>query len=177
MATPRPNVCSEAGTFPKPRSRCTGRMRLVTGVLALVLVSAGCGVFYQAPSVRIADVRVVGLGLSSGTAELDVEVDNPNRFGLEVRGLEYMLEVSDGTEAARWDTLATGISTDTVRIDGREMERVTLSIPFRYQALGTAFQSLLSGGSVPYRIEGVVRAGGFGGQRDLPFRSEGRFAP
>lgn len=166
-------------TEPRPtdRLRRGARLWLVAGLLGIVVTVAGCGIFYQSPSVRIADVRVVGLGLSAGTAELDVEVDNPNRFALEVRGLEYLLEVSDGAETARWDTLATGTSADTVRIEGGDMERVTLSIPFRYQALGTALQSWFAGGSIPYRVEGIVRAGGFGGQRDLPFRSEGRFAP
>ncbi|TVP58876.1 MAG: hypothetical protein EA351_02930 [Gemmatimonadales bacterium] len=153
------------------------RSMVLMGPLALLLVLSGCALFYQSPEVRITDMRVVGLGLTSGTAEIDVEVDNPNRFAIEVRGLEYLLEVSDGAARARWDTLATGFSADTVRIARRSTDKVTLQIPFRYQALGVAFRSWLEGGQIPYRIEGEVRARGPGGQRDLPFQSQGQFSP
>ena len=150
---------------------------LIVCGLAIAGALSGCALFYQAPEVRIADLRVVGLGLTSGTAELEVEVSNPNRFALEVRGLEYLLEVSDNGTQARWDTLATGFSADTVRISRRSTDRATLQIPFRYQALGVAFRSWLEGGQIPYRIQGEVRASGPGGQRDLPFRSQGSFTP
>jgi LEA14-like dessication related protein len=150
-------------------------------LLPLLLATGGCGAFYQAPEVRIVDLRLTGLGITSGTAELEVEVDNPNRFALEVRRLEYLIEVSDGRAGsngeARWDTLAVGVEPDTVRVAGRSAETVTLRIPFRYQALGVAFRSWLEGGDIPYRVVGEVRASGPVGTRDLPFRSEGSFTP
>jgi len=104
-------------------------------------------------------------------------VDNPNRFALEVRGLDYVLEVSDGRREARWDTLAAGINADTVRIPRRSTEQVILRVPFRYQALGVAFRTMIEGGDIPYRVRGEVLASGPGGQRNLSFQSQGSFSP
>jgi LEA14-like dessication related protein len=149
-------------------------------LLLLLLVLAtlpGCALLYQSPEVRIVDVRVVGLGISSGTAEILLEVDNPNRFGLEVRGLDYLLEVGTPSDLARWDTLAVGFHPDTIHLPRRSEEQVAIRIPFRYQALGTALGAWLQGGDIPYRIQGEVKARGPGGERDLPFRSRGSIRP
>jgi LEA14-like dessication related protein len=151
-------------------------LRLCLASLVL-LGSAGCALFYQSPSVRIVDVRVVGLGFTGGTAEVILEVDNPNRFGLEVRGFDYLLEVGDHRNEARWDTLAHGTAADTVQLPRRSVEEVRLRIPFRYRALDTAFRAWMDGGEIPYQLHGELRARGPGGQRDLPFRSRGSLTP
>ncbi len=151
--------------------------RLLPGLLALLLGVAGCSLFVRSPEVAIADVRVVGLGLSGGTAEVLLAVDNPNRFALEVRAFEYLLEISDPARPERWDTLAVGVAPDTVRLPGRTETVVPLEIPFRYNALGTALRAWLQGGEIPYRVQGEVRARGAGIQRDLPFRSRGTLTP
>lgn len=141
------------------------------------VVTASCALFVRSPEVAIADVRVVGLGITGGTAEVLLQVDNPNRFALEVREFRYLLEVTDPGAPERWDTLAVGVSADTVQLPGRQVTVVPLRIPFRYQALGTALRAWSGGGEVPYRIEGEVRARGAGIQRDLPFRSRGALVP
>ncbi len=146
-------------------------------LLFLLATLPGCALLYQSPEVRIVDVRVVGLGITSGTAEILLEVDNPNRFGLEVRGLDYLLEVGTPSDQARWDTLAVGFHPDTIQLPRRSEEQVAVRIPFRYQALGTALGAWLQGGDIPYRIQGEVKARGPGGERDLPFRSRGSIRP
>lgn len=150
--------------------------RLLLGA-ALLLAVAGCSLFYRNPQVRIADVRVVGVGLTSGTAEVILEVENPNSFALETRGFRYLLEVSDQSRPERWDTVAVGYVSDTVRIGRRSTEEVPILIPFRYQALGTAFRAWFGDGAIPYRLEGEVQARGAGVERNLPFRSRGTVTP
>jgi LEA14-like dessication related protein len=167
----------ERGTAPGAR-RLPRRPLVALTLLAVVAVtSASCALFVRSPEVVIADVRVVGLGLTGGTAEILLEVDNPNRFGLEVREFRYLLEVSDPAVPDRWDTLAVGVSADTVRLESRASTLVPLRIPFRYSAVGTALRAWTNGGEVPYRLEGAVRARGAGIQRDLPFRSTGSLTP
>lgn len=150
-------------------------------VLALLLLAgSGCSTFFQDPEVRLLDLSVAALGLGGGTARVVMEVDNPNRMSIEVRALEYLIEVgppgaSGGTVA--WDTLATGAHTDTIRIGGRSVESVTLDVPFRYSAVGTAFRSWLEGGDIPYRLQGDVTARALMGERTHPFRSSGTFRP
>jgi LEA14-like dessication related protein len=160
-----------------------GRGRLASGVvrslgLAILLFAlSGCALFFRSPDVRIVDVRVVGLGFTSGTAEVILQVDNPNRFGLEVRGLDYLLEVGPRADAERWDTLAVGFNPDTIQLPRRSEREVAIRIPFRYQALGTALGAWMQGGDIPYRVQGELKARGPGGERDLPFRSSGTIRP
>jgi LEA14-like dessication related protein len=158
--------------------RRPGRGFRALAVLFLMAVTAAsCALFARSPEVTIADVRVVGLGLTGGTAEVLLQVDNPNRFDLEVREFRYLLEVSDPQQSEVWDTLAVGVSADTVRLARRDVTVVPLRIPFRYAAVGTALRAWMQGGDVPYRLEGAVRARGAGVQRDLPFRSIGSLTP
>jgi LEA14-like dessication related protein len=144
-------------------------------VFALVLpfLVGGCsGLLYRSPTVEIADVRVVGLGLTSGTAAVDLQVDNPNFFRLEVRELEYLLEVEDSGN--RWSRLAEGRSDERIRLGRRSTETVTLEIPFSYGALGLALRSWWETGSVGYRLEGDLLGRGPTGEVRVPFRSSGR---
>ena len=142
-------------------------------VLALPFLLGGCsGLLYRSPTVEIADVRVIGLGLTSGTAAVDFQVDNPNFFRLEVRELEYLLEVEDAGN--RWGRLAEGRSDERIRLGRRSTETVTLEIPFSYGALGLALRSWWETGSVGYRLEGDLLGRGPTGEVRVPFRSSGR---
>lgn len=166
---------SSCPTFGRRRGMLPGVLRPLT--VGLLLTLSGCALFFRSPEVRIVDVRVVGLGFTSGTAEVILEVDNPNRFALEVRGLDYLLEVGTPSDLEQWDTLAVGFNPDIIHLPRRSEEKVTLRIPFRYQALGTALSAWMQGGEVPYRVQGELKARGPGGERDLPFRSSGTIRP
>jgi len=141
----------------------------------MLLLLGGCAVFFRSPSVSIADVRVVGLGLTSGTAEIHLEVDNPNFFQLEVREFHYLLEVEGRNDA--WSRLAEGSSLESIRLPRRSTEQVTLQVPFSYDAIGVALRSWWDTGSMSYRVQGDLRARGPMGNRDLPFRASGKMTP
>lgn len=169
---PSASRCSQAR---RPRSvRPLAALALLLGIVATV---PACGLFVRSPEVAIVDVRVVGLGITGGTAEILLRVDNPNRFNLEVREFSYLLEIADPSRPEQWDTLAVGVTADTLILDRRASSVVPLRIPFRYGALGTALRAWMQGGEIPYRLEGEVRARGAGLQRDLPFRSRGSLTP
>ena len=169
---PSASRCSQAR-----RPRSVRPLAALALLLAIVATVPACGLFVRSPEVAIVDVRVVGLGISGGTAEILLQVDNPNRFNLEVREFSYLLEVSDPSRPEQWDTLAAGVTADTLVLDRRASSVVPLLIPFRYSALGTALRAWMQGGEIPYRLEGEVRARGAGFQRDLPFRSRGSLTP
>lgn len=161
-----------------PLSASRLRLPLLLLLAALVLSGSGCATMVQNPEVRLLDLSVSSLGLGGGTARVLLEVDNPNRMAIEVRGLEYLIEVAPpGGGSTSWDTLATGSHADTLRIEGRSVQSVTLDVPFRYSAVGTAFRSWLDGGDIPYRIEGDVTARALMSQRSYPFRNTGTFRP
>lgn len=144
-------------------------------LLAAVLALGGCALFYQTPSVEIVDVRVVGLGFTSGTAEVILEVENPNHYKLEVRELRYLLEIEERSDL--WRRLAQGISSEHVELPRRSSRTVSLRVPFEYDAVGAAVRSWWNTGEVTYRIQGDLKARGPGGERDLPFRARGTMAP
>jgi LEA14-like dessication related protein len=166
--TPTPGVFRHGVTRP---------LAVLAMLLAILATVPACGLLVRSPQVAIVDVRVVGLGISGGTAEILLQVDNPNRFNLEVREFSYLLEVADPSRPEQWDTLAVGVTADTLQLDRRATSVVPLLVPFRYSALGTALRAWMQGGEIPYRLEGEVRARGAGFQRDLPFRSRGALTP
>jgi LEA14-like dessication related protein len=145
------------------------------GVVLLAGLIGGCALFYRNPTVQIADVRVIGLGFTSGTAEVLLRVENPNFFQLEVHEFEYVLEIEDRYD--RWRPLAEGRSEERVRLPRRSTETVTLEIPFSYEALGVALRSWWDTGEVTYRIEGDLIGRGPTGGMNLPFRASGQMRP
>lgn len=170
-------IMPKRDTSARPNLARRTRPIFLAAFAGLTLVLSGCGLLIQNPVVGIVDVRVAGLGLSGGTAEIFLQVENPNRFDVEVREFQYVLLVAERPESVRWDTLAIGVSADTLRLGRRSIEVVPLRIPFRYSGLGTALRGLLFGGSVPYRVEGTLRARGSGIQRQIPFSASGTLTP
>lgn len=144
--------------------------------LAVILALApGCSHLFRSPTVELLDVGVVGLGSTSGTAEVLLRVENPNRYALELRELRYLVEV--GLAGDRWETLAEGTYGERVRIEGRSAREVAVPVPFRYQGAGTALRAWWETGEIRYRIRGEVRARGPIRTFEAPFRSEGVVVP
>jgi len=154
------------------------RVALGAGLLAAL---PGCSLLYTPPSVTIVGVSLVSVGLTSGTAEVILDVTNQRSGKLDVRGLLYDLEVRDQGEAVGqeggWQRLAGGLHPEQVVVDGNTTHRMSLLVPFQYRALGAALRSFLTAGEVPYRIRGEVRVRSLGSERTVPFRSQGVLRP
>lgn len=149
-----------------------------TLLLLLFLPGAGCARFAQEPTVRIEEVRVASLGVAGGTATVGLEIENPNRFAIDIRGLRYRLEVAapeSTPEDPRWLPLAADDRVEPRVLPGRETSRIELPVDFGYAALGAALRSLALSGTVEYRVTGELRLGGPFGGRTLPFSSIGEF--
>lgn len=156
-------------------ARHSRRWPRLLGGLALALLVTGCALFYRDPEIRIVDVRVVGLGLTSGTAEVTLEVDNPNRFALEVREFAYLLEVAEGED--RWTELTRGATMDTIRISRRSVQEVILPVPFQYQGAGSALRAWFETGRIEYRFQGELTARAPTRTLNFPVRSSGTIVP
>ena len=167
----------------------TARRRLRFGpglaLLLVALLGQGCAFFYDPPEVRVVALRVASLGITSGTAELELEVHNRNSGDIRVRGLEYRLDIrrpgSDpgGEEGDDdpWMVLAEGFHAEPTTLSGDERTRVTIEIPFDYQALGAAVRSFLREGEVGYRLEGALGIDGPLGEYQVPLRTTGAVRP
>jgi len=148
---------------------------------AVLFLLQGCSLFFSPPSVTIVGVDLVSVGLTSGVAEVTLDVANQRSGKLDILGFLYALEVRDqegeGVDAGSWRKLAEGFHADRVVIEGKQTQRVTLPVPFEYRALGTALRTFLARGEVPYRMKGEVRVRSLGSELRIPFRSEGILKP
>jgi LEA14-like dessication related protein len=163
-------------------TRIPMRLEILGVRSALVIVSLstlfqGCALFYRAPAVEIVDIEILSLGLSSGTAEVVLDVTNEGRRQMEIRGFLYEIEVKDPREDGGWASLAEGFFPQELSIPGSETRRVAVPVPFQYAALGAAVRSFLSEGEVPYRLKGEVWIGGDGLGLQIPFRDQGVLKP
>lgn len=151
-------------------------IRLVPILLLLLGVSgfsSGCSALYRAPEVHLVDVQVTGLGLTSGIARVYLQVDNPNPVSLEVRRVDYLLELRG--QDGEWNVLSEGVSSETLTVVRRGTTEFPLEVVFRYRALGAGLLRWWESGEVTYRIQGDLSARGPLGPVDLPFRASGRF--
>ncbi|MFC1661951.1 LEA type 2 family protein [Gemmatimonadota bacterium] len=137
----------------------------------------GCALFFATPDVQIVGVELSSLGLSSGVADVLLEVTNESSKEMEIRGFLYDLEVRDLGEDGDWIQLAEGFFDHHVSIPGGGVQEVRVPVPFEYAAVGAALRSFLAEGEVPYRIRGEVWVGGAGLGLQIPFRSRGRLKP
>lgn len=161
------------------RDRCRPAPRRIAILGASILIG-GCSLAFQPPEVRIATVRLASLGLTQGTAELELEVVNRNRRSLDVQGVRYHLQVWDDPEEPEeggWVTLGEGFHSEAVGLEGGDTTIVTVSVPFRYRAVGAAIRSLLARGQVDYRLDGEVEVAGPLGPTRVPIRTEGNLGP
>ena len=141
--------------------------------MAVALLLAGCSGLYRQPEVNLTNVEITGLGLTSGIARVYLEVENPNPVSLDVRRIEYLLELRgpDG----EWNVLSEGVSSERLTVVRRGTTEVSLELVFQYRALGAAFLEWWNSRELMYRIQGDLSARGPLGPVELPFEATGRF--
>lgn len=134
-------------------------IRRITTLLlaALVVGAAACVPRIEEPEVRLAGVRLGGLGLQGGLVYVRLSVVNPNRFGLKAAGLTYDLDLADIQDGERrWVDLAEGTFAEKIRVEGNDSTVVEIPVEFRYSGLGSAVRSILATGTFDYRVRGEV---------------------
>ena len=158
---------------PDRRRRRPRRALLLTGAALL----AGCSLVFKAPRVTIADVQVASVGLVGGIADVALRVENRNGFALTSEEIQYRLSFADGDAPGGWRVLSEGESIQRVTIAARDTAEVHLEVPFRFTDVGRALGSVLSEGSLSYRLEGEVKFDAPITAVRVPFAREGSFSP
>ena len=161
-------------------ARAVGRAatRLRVTVLSLVVsVTAGCALFFESPDVDIADVRVVSVGLVGATAEVSLNVVNPNDFTLRAKEVRYRLSFADEDADRGWRVLTQGQTGEEIQVAPRDTTGVRLSVPFRYADVGRALGSLLDEGELTYRLDGDVKFDAPIKDIRVPFDRRGNLVP
>jgi LEA14-like dessication related protein len=149
----------------------------LAALAAAVCGVSGCALFFENPTVSIADVRVTSVTLVGGTAEASLNVVNPNGFTLTAKEVRYRLSFADTQAEEGWRTLTEGETDGAVQVSPRDSAAVRLQLPFRFADVGRALTSLMSQGEIRYRLDGEVEFDA--GIKDVrvPFDRRGSFAP
>jgi LEA14-like dessication related protein len=102
------------------------------------------------PSVRLQKVRVVRLNLASADIVADIEIDNPNAFGLGLKNFNYKLDINQQTWGQGTGSIPNSIpqkSTGTIRIP------LTLNL----LTMGQSVYQLLNGDQrLNYQLSGAI---------------------
>ncbi len=146
--------------------------------MMFILAGAACASLIKEPRVALAEVAVESLTLSGATIRVELEVENPNGFGLDAQALEYTFFFQAagsgaGGEADGWRTLTSGRTVEAVNLPANGTVNVPVSIPFRFRELQAAATNLLSDGALRYRFEGAFTVGSPVGDLRVPFDRTG----
>ena len=149
------------------------------GLLSMVLALTGCTLLIEEPQVRVVDVQAASIGLRGGTLTVLVEVENPNRFGLQSEVFSYRLDLAEqpGDESTEWRTLFDGAYEGLVEIPAHESARVEVDVPFEYGTVGVVVGRLLRQGELEYRFSGSLQFPLPVGNVQVPFDERGTFRP
>jgi LEA14-like dessication related protein len=120
----------------------------------------------QSPQVEVAGIKLRSVGLSSGTFDVTLRVNNPNSVTLDGTSLTATIDAK-GSRFAQVD-LSNAFSLP-------KGEAVSLVVPVQIQWSGanTAIRELIGAGSVPYRIGGRVTVNTPVGAKGLDFSNSG----
>ena len=139
-------------------------------VSAAVLAGAGCSALgrqvFKQPKVTVQDVRLTGIGLTGGSLDVLVNVDNPNDFRLDATRMTYQVAV-DTTPVAN------GLVRSTFTVQGKGSQQVRIPVNFTFSGLAAAGRSLMSNGSAPYTVTGDVTVGTPIGNFTIPYHQTG----
>jgi LEA14-like dessication related protein len=146
------------------------RVRTESRLLALGLLSAGCsgiGDIFEEPDIQLDHAVVRGVGLTGGTLDLVVKVQNPNNFRLEGTRLEAGFDVEG-------QHLGDITYDDDFVVAENGTTTVTLPLKFTWSGAGSAVRAALSYGDLPYKMRGQVELKTPWGRKEVPFTREGR---
>ena len=157
----------------KSVSRQMGR-RMVYGVVAAgVLVGAGCATLgrgaFKEPVVELRQFNVTGLGLTGGSVDVVLSVYNPNGYKLDAVRMTYQVDVEN-------IQLGTGALDGRFIVNGKDSSTVRLPIQFTYAGIGAAGRTLLTQGTVNYRVRGDFTVDTPVGNFTRPYDRTGRYS-
>lgn len=153
----------------------TSKFRRRTAVVALAavgLAGAGCASLgrgaFKEPVVELKEFNVTGLGLTGGSVDVVLSVHNPNGYKLEALKMTYNVDV-DNVQ------LGNGQLDGAFVVNKNDSSTVRLPVQFTYAGLGAAGRSLLTSGSVNYRVRGDFTVSTPVGNFTRPYDRTGRY--
>jgi LEA14-like dessication related protein len=141
--------------------------RDVTIILLCTLLLAGCtGLFFDEPTITLKEIHVRQLSLTDASLVFVAEIQNPNRYELRLKSLDYTVHLNDRETGG-------GSLQKEISVPASSSAPVEIPVTARFGSLGEVAKMYISGQELPYRIEGkaLVKAGLF--DRTFPFSRTG----
>ncbi|HET7040965.1 MAG TPA: LEA type 2 family protein [Gemmatimonadales bacterium] len=149
------------------------KQRVVIGAILAASLS-GCATIsqwstLQSPQVEVAGIKLTSIGLSSGTFDVTLRVNNPNRIDLHGTALTATID----TKESRFATVDLSRAFDLPK--GAAVP-VVVPVTIQWSGAGSAIRELIGSGAVPYRIGGRVTVDTPIGAKGLDFSGSGTVA-
>lgn len=145
-------------------------MAMLASLLAIV---AGCATLgrgaFKEPVVTLKEFTVTGLGITGGSVDVVLSIYNPNNFKLDALKMTYLVDV-DSIQ------LGSGELGDRFVVNSGDSSTVRLPVRFTYAGLGAAGRSLITAGTVNYRVRGDFTVGTPLGDFTRPYDRRGRYS-
>ena len=126
------------------------------------------------PGIRVHSLKLDKIGLTGAQLSLDLMVDNPNAFALDLAGLDYTFSVN-GTQ---W---ISGLQKSVNAIAKNEQSKVNIPISLDFLSMGrSVYQMLNVNGELDYELKGSVNVGSgmpLLGTHKMPFSQSGKIDP
>lgn len=135
---------------------------------SLLLMLGGCATLQnqiKEPEVTLGDARITAMSLADAQLAFDVDVKNPNSFGVSMKGLSYKLQLQD-------KQLFDGALSERMQIDANGRSRVTLPFTLRYEDIYGTLLALRDNKELHYTISGEADFGLI----SLPYSKSGTFS-
>lgn len=144
------------------------------GVIAVIALAAasGCaslGKSFKEPVVTLKEFVITGLGLTGGSVDVVLSVYNPNSYKLDAVAMTYRVDV-DSIQ------LGDGALDQRFVVQKGDSAAVRLPVRFTYAGLGAAGRSLLSSGTINYRVRGEFTVATPLGNFTRPYDQTGRYS-
>lgn len=149
------------------------RKSLLAAAVVAAVATTGCASLgrqaFAAPKVTFQEMRLNGLGLTGGSLDVVLNVDNPNGYRLDATRMTYKLMI---------DSIQFGEGTVDQRLTMEEKSQTQVRIPvnFTYTGIGAAGKAILNTGTVNYRVLGDLTVATPVGNFTRPYDMTGRYS-
>jgi LEA14-like dessication related protein len=140
---------------------------------SLLLATTGCKTLMQqafaSPVVSVTDVRIRNIGLSGGTIDVALDIQNPNEYRIDAEKISYNFFV-DTTK------IVSGEITQRLTLEEKGKTSITIPVNFDNTALQYAMRAYLMRGALDYKVDGLFTLITPVGRLTRPYSGTGRVA-
>jgi LEA14-like dessication related protein len=121
----------------------------------------------EKPSFVLREIILSPSSLTEVNLLLGLDVQNPNRFDLTLKSLEYVVFLDN-------EEIGTGRLEKEILVPASSTTQVQVSVAARFKDLGGSLKAIINGNDLPYKIDGKATVKTVFGSSYFPFSKDGR---